>query len=877
MNFFYFNQSISIDSDDLTEITDAINKYGEALKVANKDYEIRKSYLQEDKIKYDENLNEVKGKIKSYTDTIGELIQQINDTTSTSLKENLSLQVEELKGKIQDLVSENPEFKNYSDTIFDTIGVKLDEISTSSSSQLKEKFLEAFDDVHKGALKNIDTIENAMSKMLNGEGLDFDAFKTIAWDIDDSNIIKTIQQVNGQYILSQQELIKLKDTYINEQIESLQIAKKENQESKQLVANEIAKLKGRAQGIQNNYYKNTNASSILKDSKLFMQSDEYKEFAEINNKIKELEKSFKEFDNEIKRSDILISEYKNHMGDLGITADTVKARIEALKKVQSQFQTETKKLETEASDRLKAQEYVIDQIIDKQEKEKEALNDELSILEEQLEVYEKQKSEIEEIVKNYDSAATAVSNVIEKEIEAIEKEKSNTEEYYNSIIDKLKEQNEEREDAIEYAQRLADLENAQNNKVRVYSSARGWEYKVDADKYNSAKNALDSYESDKEIKRLEKERDSALAPYNDRINKFKDYKDKWTNVSQEIKDEENDRLAQDILGSEWREQILNTDIDILNKYQTEYRSYNGQLNSLTNNEINDIKKTIEAKKLDIQAREKQIDSWKKYKTQVQQAANDIKNANEGYVKYIQEVALNEQSTYEQRIANLNNFKTQYQNCITELASKNGELDSVTENIDKLTEALNAMNNLNFNSVGDIENQLAELNQQLEAMERIQERLKESSTGYGIVNSAADAELATGDIKNKKETVKYLEELLRSIRGYSSGGVNATTGLAMLHGTPSKSETIFNSSQSKKLYDYVSETPNLIADVMQKAVSLSGFSLANIGAKSTPQTVGVSIDKMIIQTNDPADFSKQFKANIDRYIQYEYTKGQVYKN
>ena len=40
------------------------------------------------------------------------------------------------------------------------------------------------------------------------------------------------------------------------------------------------------------------------------------------------------------------------------------------------------------------------------------------------------------------------------------------------------------------------------------------------------------------------------------------------------------------------------------------------------------------------------------------------------------------------------------------------------------------------------------------------------------------------------------------RVYANGGVNDFTGLAMLHGTPSAAETIFNSSDSKKLYDYV---------------------------------------------------------------------------
>jgi len=49
---------------------------------------------------------------------------------------------------------------------------------------------------------------------------------------------------------------------------------------------------------------------------------------------------------------------------------------------------------------------------------------------------------------------------------------------------------------------------------------------------------------------------------------------------------------------------------------------------------------------------------------------------------------------------------------------------------------------------------------------------------------------------------------RKITGsYAEGGVSTETGLAMLHGTPSSSEVIFNSGQAKKLYDLVKSIPN----------------------------------------------------------------------
>ena len=59
--------------------------------------------------------------------------------------------------------------------------------------------------------------------------------------------------------------------------------------------------------------------------------------------------------------------------------------------------------------------------------------------------------------------------------------------------------------------------------------------------------------------------------------------------------------------------------------------------------------------------------------------------------------------------------------------------------------------------------------------------------------------------------------LGKLFGFASGGVNDFTGPAMLHGTKAASETIFNASDSKKLYDLVHGTPDL-ADKLARDVA-----------------------------------------------------------
>lgn len=58
-------------------------------------------------------------------------------------------------------------------------------------------------------------------------------------------------------------------------------------------------------------------------------------------------------------------------------------------------------------------------------------------------------------------------------------------------------------------------------------------------------------------------------------------------------------------------------------------------------------------------------------------------------------------------------------------------------------------------------------------------------------------------------------------GYSTGGVNDYTGLAMLHGTSSKSEVIFNASDASKLFNLVTNTSDLTS-------LIAGGILKNLG-------------------------------------------------
>lgn len=81
-----------------------------------------------------------------------------------------------------------------------------------------------------------------------------------------------------------------------------------------------------------------------------------------------------------------------------------------------------------------------------------------------------------------------------------------------------------------------------------------------------------------------------------------------------------------------------------------------------------------------------------------------------------------------------------------------------------------------------------------------------------------------------------------VTSYASGGVVDFTGLAQLDGTKSKSETIFNSGDSKKLYDLIHNMPSLtsyFANLMKSSIDAMKFNnsnLATVGVSTVPNVI-----------------------------------------
>jgi hypothetical protein len=82
---------------------------------------------------------------------------------------------------------------------------------------------------------------------------------------------------------------------------------------------------------------------------------------------------------------------------------------------------------------------------------------------------------------------------------------------------------------------------------------------------------------------------------------------------------------------------------------------------------------------------------------------------------------------------------------------------------------------------------------------------------------------------------------------------------MLHGTPSAAETIFNSADSKKLYDYI-HTNNIIADTLAGMSLLGNNQFKNIA--SGGESTSITIESGAIVLNDVQNSDELADAILD---------------
>lgn len=483
---------------------------------------------------------------------------------------------------------------------------------------------------------------------------------------------------------------------------------------------------------------------------------------------------------------------------------------------------------------------IIDKINDKKDKEQEYLD-----------TLQEEEDTLNDIIDKYQTAGDTAIDYIEKEISSLEDSRDDVESYYDDLIDKLKEENDERDRAIELQEKQDALANAKKKKVAIYSEASGWHLETNSDEVEKAQQELDSLQNEIAIDNLEKEKEAAMQPYTDQIEAFEKYKQAWSDAMSAYTNNQNEMIAQQILGIDWQGKLHNQDIGILNKYQTDYSGYQTKLKDNVQKE-----KEIIQNRIDQYA--KGADEWEKYLKQFDTFVSDLSDQDVKYFEELKLKTLNEKSTYQERLDALREFKADYIQLSDDLAQYEGT---------SIKKALSG------SGVYAVEKDNAILGAYTTKKEADKAMYK--FAGQMISEKVS----MLGGLSNI--SVTKLAELQKEIRSkfkvkqYATGGVNSYTGTAMLHGTPYKSEVIFNSSDAKKLYDIVHNTRN-VASVVGKTIGdnlVSGTQAAGSMFTTNDTTNGdTTITFRIgeIHTTDGTTFLQQMndylkQADRDRMI------------
>ena len=768
---------------------------------------------------------------KEDSDRFSELLLELNqfndilnsDTSSFAEKIDASNEINQTVDALNDIAQKYPAIADLINQQIESVGLSFNHV-TDTFETAKSAWLKNLDEAQKGVITNVDKITDAMKKIYQGDAIDSKA----AWDIinlDNSKLLANIQiDQNGNYQFRVEELVALKDKLIEKEIEHQEEIINTAKINKESAEAEIATAKVQLESVKVRL-----AAAKAPNSMATNVKELENEYNRLESGISTTEDAVTAYDYAIRNASLYSDELRRKMGDLSGTTEILQARVKKLK-------DEVSQLNTEADNVLKAYEASVDDVIKKYEAEVNEIEKSKKGLEDQLKILEEQENELEQIVENHKAVSSIVADEVEAQISAIEDSRKEVEDYYDNFIEKLKTENEEREDAIEYEKKLANLANAQNNKVRVYDQERGWTYQVSKEALEEAENDLESYKKNQEIKALENEKEAKLKGYDDQIEAFEDYSKEWSKITESVDKAEDERLATEILGSEWREKIKNKDTSMMNSFKSSYQNYTTQLNSVVKNEINALNDSIKAKDKEIEAKREQIQVWQDYKNEIKSAADTIKNGLEDYVEYLGNVKINEQSTNEQRLAALNEFATKYRSIIDSITDKNGEIDNLEKQIDGITES---MSNFKLGATG--------------------------GTLLGGITTGMQVSNAFGGIL--QALVKAFEQLFGSMPHFAKGGTAGFTGMAYLDGTPHSAETIFTAAQSKKLYEYVNAMPEISKMFSVRSDALTGKTMDN--------SAHVSIGSMTVVANNPQEFANQFDKQMARYWKTKLTENKLY--
>lgn len=729
--------------------------------------------------------------------------------TSVTDFANATVQANALREKLDEVAKSNTVVKESLDILaegFETNYSSFGETITEFSERFENSLTTSFKD----AAEIVTNVQNAVEKLSDGKGLgNSDAWKLLKADTE--GYLKTIQLINGEYYFSEKELIAFKDAKINAAKEEIQADIEAGETAYRELGRKI-ELEKQNLALLEQEIALKGLINSPSDAKIYSES-----VSKYRVSIQQAEEAMQKLGLDINRDKLLIQELNAGLGESAILSQEVvrnfNATINALEGQISAVDVQV--------DALKEKKDVLDE-------EKNVLNEQLDILKEQQKVLEDEQKTLQDTIsdelKQFEDSLKEQLDDIEEQTEAIK-------EQYDERIDKVKEENEQRDAAYNKEKALIELRKASEQMVKTYSSATGWTYGADKSEIEEAQRKVDKAETDALVKQLERERDALLKPLNDnkkdlekRISEFEKYAKSYEIVVDEIESADGRLLAEQLLGSDWRQKIADKDEGLLNDYQRQYQSYTDRIKNLKDNEIKSIEDAIKEKEKEIGEVEKVSKSYSNYKSQLQNNLNDAKKALEDY---------------KESVGNTTGAIGGYFDLLANAAEDDAwRIGNATEDMTRRLESQkNALRGI-FREIED-------------ANDELKRALK-------------DSDWMSGDSPMRQAGISFLE---KKLQGFSTGGIDDFTGMAMLHGTKSAPEIVLNNSDASKLWNLIHNLPTTLSNSFDSNIAEDRIASMN------QNSISVNIEKIV--ADNPTQFVNGLDEALNKYFTTKLTQSYVY--
>jgi TP901 family phage tail tape measure protein len=330
---------------------------------------------------------------------------------------------------------------------------------------------------------------------------------------------------------------------------------------------------------------------------------------------------------------------------------------------------------------------------------------------------------------------------------------------------------------------------------------------------------------DKEIDALEKQKD-ALEKANEAKQDAIDL-EKYQEALLNAKNNKTNRVYHADMGWQWE-----ADQSAIDQAQEDLDNFNYQ------QQIDAIEDTIQA--------------WQDYQDKWEQTVDDyVLNRDELYAEQLLGRDW-EADILNQRLTKLTDFKDDYIDILNEI-----------------TEAQDKLNQMNYDEkYGTTSGSHSGGGGGKSTEQMMREQMAQNSQDWFSADSdtkealeKANNEMGSNLGLHKDSSGKWVDS--NGKPAYADGGVNSEPGDAVLHGTALHSETIFNATDSKKLFDFVHSVPDVAQYVADKFLQYMPSSLSNLMynnnlATATGGGTSLTIQNMTVYADDANDFLNQMK-------------------